>query len=351
MSLLFWDSFDHYATGDLTEKWTSLATNDASGTIDAAYGRNGTNGLRVYASHYGYYRLRATLSSSPTTVVFGFAFYAPRMPVVGGYVTACCVLDGATVQASLRVLQDGTIQVWRGLTTALVASSSPGAFPCPGCWHYLEAKITIGGAAGAAEVRVNTAEVINASGLNTQVSGAAQVTQFQIYGDNVAIYDSYYYDDLYVLDTAGATCNDFLGDIRVYLLMPEGAGAHADWTPLVGANWQEVDDNPPDDDTTYNASNTVTDRDSFEMEDMPGGWTGTIHAVGVAVNSRRDDAVAHELEPSVRSGGTDYDGAAELIDDDYSFYNLCAWEVDPDTAAAWILAGVNAMECGYELTV
>lgn len=351
MALLFWDSFDHYATGDLTEKWTSLATNDASGVIDATYGRNGTAGLRVYSWHYGYYRLRKVLPATPSTIVFGFALYMPNMPTIGGYETVCCVLDGATVQASIRVLQDGTVQVWRGLTTAMVASSNPGAFPCASAWHYIEAKITIDSAAGAAEVRVNEAEVINAGGLNTQVSGNAWVDTFQIRGDNIDIYGYYYYDDLYVLDTSGATCNDFLGDIRLYLLMPEGAGAHADWTPLVGANWQEVDDNPPDGDTTYNASNNPTDRDSFEMEDMPGGWSGTIHAVGVAVNSRRDDGASHQLEPSVRSGGTDYDGAAAAISDDYSFYNLYAWEVDPDTAAAWILAGVNAMECGYELTV
>ena len=43
MALLFMDSFDHYATADITEKWTASTGTFAIG----AYGRNSTNGLRI----------------------------------------------------------------------------------------------------------------------------------------------------------------------------------------------------------------------------------------------------------------------------------------------------------------
>lgn len=345
MSLLFWDSFDHYATADRLEKYTSVSEVFGGTVAIGAFGRFGTNGMRISPWQGWRCRIRGPVSGSPDVVTAGFAY---QMSIVASGSMPCFgFMDGATTQVYLLAQADGSLALYGG--GSLLGTTPPGTFK-PGGHYYVELQVTIDNVAGAAELRVNEETIINVSGVDTQVSGAAQVTQFQFGGDGSASLVQYF-DDFYVLDDAGAQCNDFLGDIHLYLLMPEGAGAHADWTPLVGANWQEVDDNPPDGDTTYNATNTVTDRDSFEMEDMPGGWSGTIQAVGVAINSRRDDAVAHELEPSVRSGGTDYDGAAELITDSYSFYNLYAWELDPDTAAAWLVAGVNAMECGYELTV
>jgi len=348
MSLLFWDTFDHYATGDVLEKYTSwIGGNVTTG----AFGRDGTNGMKIIGASNGDDWVRGPLAGDPDTITMGFGFQVEYV-LASGHRTIMGFLDGASDQITLNLVTDGSLRLYRGDRVFLLGQSDPGTIH-QGVYYYIEVQVHIDNAAGTGEVRVNDEVVIDVAGVDTQMTANAYATQFMLGGDGLDTLSTLlmWFDDLYVLDDSGAQCNDFLGDIHNYLLMPEGAGAHADWTPLVGANWQEVDDNPPDDDTTYNATNTVTDRDSFEMEDMPGGWTGTIHAVGVAINSRRDDAVAHELQPAVRSGGTDYDGTAALITDAYSFYNLYAWELDPDTAAAWLVAAVNAMECGYELTV
>lgn len=348
MALLWWDSFDHYATGDRLEKWAYTNNN----VVVGAYGRMGTNGLRLD----GYINpvwLRSRYIGTLTTVTVGFGFEFEALHP-WGYSAIVGLLDYGSYQITLTVGPDGSLHVWRGSIGTRLASTDPGLIHA-GVYYYIEMQVYIDNAPnGTVEVWLNEDVVINAAGLDTQNTANQRITEMELGGSCSSGAGTHRYfrlDDLYVLDDSGAQCNDFLGDYRQYLLMPEGVGAHADWTPSAGANWQCVDDNPPSGDTDYNATNTVTDRDSFEMEDMPGGWSGTIQAVEVAINSRRDDAVAHQMEPSVRSGGVDYDGTAALITDDYSFYNLHAWELDPNTAAAWLVAGVNAMECGYELTV
>lgn len=348
MSLLFWDSFDHYATADRLEKWSSVQDNPDIG----AYGRNSTNGVRVhgFSTSDGY--LRGPVSGTPDTVIIGFGFEVESMPT-SGVNSILGIIDGATYQITLTLGPDGSLAVWRSEIGTWLAASDCGIIHA-GAYYYVELKVYFDNAAGTVQVKLNEDTMINAGGLDTMQTGNAYCTEFELGGDstNPALVHRYLrYDDVYVCDNSGAQCNDFLGDVRLFMLLPDGAGAHADWAPLVGANWQEVDDNPPDDDTTYNASNTVTDRDSFTFDDLPGTLTGAIHAFCAVINSRRDDAVAHELEPSVRVGGTDYDGAAELITDAYSFYNMYAWELNPDIAGAWTIAAVNATESGYELTV
>lgn len=349
MALLFWDSFDHYATGDTLEKWTSADVGFFCSYAIGAYGRHGTNGIRIYRVSSRTCLVRKDLPATYGTLVAGVSVEcAATLPA--GYQSMLQFLDSDSVQVQLRVNNDGSVEVLRNGATS-IGISSAGIMGHPDVAYYVEMKALISNA-GSVEVKVNGVTVISESPVDTQHTANAWADQVDIGG-----YQSHpgnaaaYFDDFYLCDTSGAQCNDFLGDIRELLLMPDGAGAHADWTPLVGANWQEVDDNPPDGDTTYNASNTVTDRDSFTFEDLPGTLTGTILALCAAINSRRDDAVAHELEPSVRVGGTDYDGTAALVTDAYSFYNLYAWELNPDIAAVWTIATVNAVESGYELTV
>jgi len=85
------------------------------------------------------------------------------------------------------------------------------------------------------------------------------------------------------------------------------------------------------------------------MEDLPAGLAGAIHAVCVDLHSRKDDAGVRTLEPSVRTAGADYDGSGINISDEYAYHNMYAWEVNPDTAAAWTAAQFAAMEAGYHL--
>lgn len=347
MALLFWDSFDHYAVGDIYEKHTVGYYN---GLQVGAYGRMSTNGIRLHGYSNDVALLRGPIRGYPDTAIMGFAYEAEAIHP-WGRIGICAFVDGATVQVSLACEPDASLSLWRGDLGTWLAATDPGIIHS-GVLYYIEMKATIDNAAGAVEVRLNDDTVISISGIDTQASSNAQVSQFQLGGDCSSATTVHRYachDDLYVCDDSGLYCNDFLGDTRLCCLFPEGVGAHADWTPTAGANWQCVDDNPPNDDTDYNHTLTPTDRDSFEMEDLPAGISGTVHAVCAVLNARKDNAGTRTIQPAVRSGGADYDGSSVNIPDDYEFRTMYPWETDPDTAAPWLVAAVNAVEAGYEL--
>lgn len=358
MSLLFWDSFDHYATADIVEKWsyTWVGTGGGASYDIGAYGRYGTNG--AYLERQSAPRtcvIRKNLADTITTLIMGAAVeFVTNFPSADAPIWQW--LDNGTIQLELRLNADGSLEVLRGGTVS-VGISAAGVFAATDTYYYIEMKATIDGAAGAVEVRFtddagNETTVINVAGVNTQNTANAWVDQVELGGYvNNANTVEMYVDDVYVCDNYGSQCNDFLGDTRICALLGAADGVHADWTPSAGVDhYAMVDENPPDGDTTYNSSVTPTDRDSFEMETLPVDVTGPILAVCAVINSRKDDAGDRTLQPSVRVGGIDYDGDSVNIPETYAYHNLYAWEVNPDTGVAWLLAEVNApLEAGYEL--
>jgi len=351
MALLFWDSFDHYATANILEKYQYM-----SGALQeiGAFGRYGTNGLRVTRNTTTLSSVRGPIKGYPQTVTVGFALYIEALSGTDpGEMMR--FYDSGETQFCVTVTAGGAVEARRpNFAGALLGTSAAGVIAAA-TWYYIEIQATIDNVAGAVEVRVTDAgvetTVINVAGVDTQGTTHAYVSAFSLGGDGVQA-GTYVqrFDDLYVLDGTGAQCNDFLGDTRICCLAPEGVGTHADWTPSAGANWQCVDEIPPTDDTDYNETLTPTDRDSFEMEDLPPAAAGVVHAVCAVMDYRKDDAGTRTLQPSVRTGGADHDGDGHNSPDDYAFHTMYAWEVNPDTAAAWVAAEVNALEAGYELS-
>lgn len=355
MALLFWDSFDHYATANVFQKYINQFGGAGSGYAIGAYGRFSTNGLRIWPFSTDACALRGPIKGYPQTVTVGFAPYLEQNVGTGAR-EILTLMDGAVDQVALSVLDTGALRVYRGGWEGTTLATSAAGVIAATRWYYIELQTTIDNAAGSVEVHVTDdagteTTVIDIAGVDTQESGTAQVSMFELCGDgNNNGFFYIRYDDLYVLDDAGAQCNDFLQDTRICCLSSEGPGAHADWTPLVGpANWQDVNEIPPDDDTTYNYTLTPTDRDSFEMEDLPVTAVGPVQAVCAVVDYRKDDAGTRTIQPSVRTGGFDYDGDNRNSPNDYAFHTMYAWEVNPNTLAVWSRAEVNAVEAGYEL--
>lgn len=353
MALLFWDSFDHYAAAGLAQKHLSTAVG-VGGAIDVgAWGRFTTNGLRITQFSGGDVYIRGPVSSRPAEIILGIALWVETMP--DNWVDLLRFLDNNERQVVIKLLSTGAIQALRD--TTVLGASAAGEVAID-TYYYLEVKVVVDNAAGSVEVRLTDpvageSTILNLAGVDTQQSANAQVTQFQICGDGASDAQARYmrFDDLYVCDNAGAQCNDFLGDTRICAQFATADGAHSDFMPLGGGdNYEEIDDNPPDDDTSYNFSSTPTDRDSFVMEDLPIGAAGVIHAVCAVMDHRKDDAGTRTIEPSVRIGGVDYDGDGKNTPNDYAFHTMYAWEVSPATLAAWSSAEVNGAELGYELT-
>lgn len=348
MALLFMDSFDHYATADITEKWTAV---EAAGqwTIAAAAGRRGSSALRVTSASWW---IQKALPAGATTVVVGVAYKPPSLST-----NLVLELSEATAaHVGLRVNTDGSVSVHRMLSgpfstsnDVTLGTSAPGLVTA-GVFTYIEIKATIHDTTGSVEVRLNgsTTPIINVTGVDTRNGGTGVVTlvYFTSYSGPSGNYD---FDDLYLLDgTGSAPWNTFLGDCRVDARYPTAAGATTGWTPSAGSNWQNVDDAPPNDDTDYNSTSTLNALDTFVVQDAP-VVGATIFGVQHCLNLKKMDAGTCTVAPVVRHAGVDNVGADISPGTSYAF-GLLVQQTNPGTGAQWTEAGFNAAEFGYKKT-
>lgn len=355
MALLFMDSFDHYATADLMEKWSSVSALSAAATLSiAAGGRRSTSGLRWFIGTSSGLQGAAVRALAPAdaTCTMGFAILFPTGGFIGiGGVRVASIRDGSLVQLSLRVNADGTLSVLRD--TTVLGTPSVATLPF-GVATYVEWKATIHNSTGTVEVRLNGAPVLVLTSQDTQATATAQWTNIALgQAENIAnsvtagSSKNIDYDDVYVLDGSGAApWNTFLGDCRVDAFLPSAAGASAQWTPSAGANYQCVDDNPPNDDTDSTTSSTTGHTDSFTYPDAPVAGA-VIYGVQHCLNLKKLDAGTCTVAPVVRHSGTVYPGAVVSPGTSYA-YGLLAQQVNPGTGAAWVEADFNAAEFGYQ---
>ena len=219
-------------------------------------------------------------------------------------------------------------------------------------WHCIEFRLLVDNAAGVFQLKVDGTQVINFAG-DTQATANANVLTFRIgqsgpAGPYTACLG--YYDDIAFNDVSGGINDGWIGRGGIPAIFPEGAGNSTDLGlfPNTGeANWEDVDEKPPNDDTSYVFDDVIDEHDSYETEDLP--TTGTIAAVQWLARAKSDLAGAPEIARILRIGGADYQGADIAIDADYDYYPEILDE-DPDAGpGAWTVAAVNGMEVGVKV--
>lgn len=344
MAVLFADSFDHYATADGSKKWTHFI-----GAQIGAFGRNGTNGLFITDTAGGFGYCRKVFSSTKTTLIAGVGF-TPLDASLSGFATFGILgFDDAAVggeqvcvyfnysDMKLRVQRNGTVLATG--TTTLMA----------GVAYHIEFKATIDSAAGAYTLRVNEIQELDASGVNTRGTGTNNSADSVRVGNigGVVLLSIGYFDDFYCCDSLGGVNNDFLGDCRVQCLFPDGAGATTGWTPFSGANYTNVDDTTPDNDTTYVSTGSAGTIDTYSMSDLA-ATTGSVKAVQTVIDARKDDSGTRTIAPVFHIGATDYVGSNQNIMTTYSMF-LQQYDKSPATAVAWTVSEVNALNAGQKL--
>jgi len=338
MALRFIDSFDHYDTADITRKWTSAISVIAISTTTP---RNGTQCLG--SSGATQYVIK-TLDDQATWVV-GFGFKVTNFPTTLQYLLK--FYDSATAQVVLGLNADGILEVRRGITAVTGGKSSLSIHT--NTWCFIEMKVTIADSIGAGTcvVKVNNETWITvATGQDLQVSANATANSIRLHG----VVANTYFDDVYICDGTGGVNDDILGDCRVECLMPDGNGNVSNWTGSDGNsvdNYLHVDEVSPDDDVSYNEDSTPANQDLYAIDALA-ETPVTIHGVQTNIMAKKDDAGARSVMSLVRSGGTTYDGDTHALSEGSYVDYTETYEEDPDTAAAWIEAGVNAVEVGVE---
>ena len=348
------DSFNYYTT--LADVWGLYSGNvDATAWIAGGGGRFGGNCLHTEevtgVSDGTAFYTRAGLASSATYIA-GFAFKLESSSLnVNCLSSIFLFLEGSTPHVDVRLNTSLIPYVTRAGTTLATALNAIAL----DIWHFFEIKVVIDSSAGSVELRIDGTTVCSASGVNTKNGGSGLINAVGIGHGSTNGNSSFGrggvrndFCDLYVCtgDSLGA-CN-FLGDCRVECLLPTGAGAETQWAPLSGANYTNVNDNPPNGDTSYNKSNTVGQVDTYAMADLASA-TGVIYGAQYRHYVRKDNAGTRLVAPVARIGGADYAGSDTSLGSAYA-YTREIKEKSPATSAAWTISEVNAMEYGIKVT-
>lgn len=331
MALLFCDGFD---TGDLSTRWTLVGGPTATATTRFSTGK---------ASSFqsaGYIIKSITASSA---VYLGFAYYATSISSFNGKFLSLFGDGGTTEHIMFTVSSTSpTIIIKRGDGTVLGSYGIQAT-----TWLYLEVYATIADSGGVCQLRINGNQVISYTG-DTKNGGTNTTIDTVRFGDpsgGSVPGGLPYIDDFYICNSTGSVNNSFLGDIRVLTVLPTAAGASTQFTPTSGANYTTVND-VPDVTTSYNASSTVGQRDTFTMADI--GSQYTVLGAQNSIHAWKSDAGTGNVKIVTRTGATNYYGSSLALGTSVGYYGEVR-EVNPATSAQWTYTDINGLETGYEV--
>jgi hypothetical protein len=158
-----------------------------------------------------------------------------------------------------------------------------------------------------------------------------------------------YQDDLYCLDGTGTTNNARLGDVRVDVHYPDADGTTTDFIPFVaGSNFEMVDEQYVDDDTTFIEAGTIN---AQEYHTVPDPTLGTvIYGVQHVVSHRKTDAgtVTLNLKSNKPAGSGVKIHTQDTSGDNYAM-TTAIFDTDPDDSATWSDSRIGATEWGFSI--
>ncbi len=340
MALLLIEGFDQYTVADELEMvrggWNATTGLQAS-TIRIQTGtRHGGVGHQLQIAQSGIEVYRALPQTTEFTCGFAFRVTATSGSMIIAF------KDGSTHQINIVTTAAGEIQIRRNTVELDITS---GQNLLADTWYYIEIKMKIDNTTGTYEVHLDGSQILVGTSQDTQNSSNNYVDRLALVGHTT---QDTVFDDLYFLDVSGSDNTTFLGDCRVETVFPDSDGNETDFTPLSGANWQNVDDGlSPDDDSTYNHSSTVTDRDLYGFAALSGN-IDTIFGVDAKMLVRKEEAGFREVRVIARSNVTEVESASLTLGVNWEYKNNI-YENDPNGGGDWTETAVNAAQFGLDL--
>jgi hypothetical protein len=333
MSLIWMDGFDNSSLWD--KKYT------LAGSTNLVAGRNG-NCVQAFSN--------ATVSwSAPSadehaTFIWGSACLFESTGNTVAFVQFNSD-GGATFHTYLEIVAGGSLRVSRAGTT-LATSAALGL--AADTWYYIEMKATLHDTTGSAVVSLNGTEVINVTGVDTKNGGTKSVYD-TVYLRGIGSTTHVQYDDMYILNGAGAAYNNFLGDVQVETIRPDGNGNSSQW---VGSDGNSTDNYLLVDEATYDAldfveSATTNNKDLYTYGALAAS-TGTVKGVMALGTMAKTATAAQSARQITRIGGTNYNGSSVTLDTS-DLPRRQVWEVSPATSSDWTISEVNGAEFGVEV--
>lgn len=248
--------------------------------------------------------------------------------------------NGSTLHLTLTYSSDGVVHVRRGGGNGTLLASSDHAVIFVNTWHDYEVMAKLGDSDGRVQVWIDGAKVIDFTG-DTKNGGTK--THIDTVRWARTANGTHWICDIVVDNTDTPK-----GPTMVLDSYPSADGASTDLTPSgEGDNYEMVNENPPDGDTTYVSGDTEGQKDTYALDSpVPEGYE--VLAVQVSHYSRKADPGARFARPVIRSNGTDYVGESVPIAESYMTYRE-SWVEDPATSQPWTRDGRNGIEVGVEI--
>ena len=352
MTLKFIDGFESYNdAADMAQAYPG-SSNHGNITFPTDGRRAGTKCLdwdSGYTNAYIYFPVDSNTFAVSEYAIVGFAFKSKQ--ILGNYDCSFYLDNGNSGDGGGMVFRfkgngsNLSIEYCRQFGTGVID-----LIPYDlDRWYYLEVKCKIGdGTDGHIVARLDEQELVNWTGDNHHLGATGlQISRFFTH---VHSYQDFQFDDLYIAGSNGSYNNDFLGDIRVDVINPNGAGNHTDLTPSAGSNYDCVNEAIIDESDYVEGAN-AGDIDSYSYPNVPTDLDDTgIFAVEIVNISQRTAASDNiKIDGLIRTGSVDYNAS-----DDFSLADTWRkkgfiFERDPSDSNIWTKAKINTCEFGMEV--
>ena len=339
MSLKFFDGCgEYYGTSEIADLWSIVGTP----TVVATGGRR--NGAYIALGNGDSIAYIVPVAVQELIIGFGYrsTTFLENSDIVqfknAGNIEVTLELTAA---GGLKFMEGGTVELGRTANGILIANT----------WHYIEARVKVDNSPdGEIEIRVDGVQVLINNAVDSQ--DALPLIDLIAFMEFTVSWDV---DDLYVLDpaTGVAPHNDFLGDIQIDAVLPDGDGALTEFTTSEPdpptTHYTSIDENPHTSDTDYVESDVPNDRDMFTFPSLPTitGGSSLLGVKAVALVKKTEAGLA-QFRLAARPVATQRNGGTQTLATDYTYY-MELWDLNPETSAAWTDALFNASEFGVEV--
>jgi hypothetical protein len=362
---LWEDGFDHYGSAShMTDN--SYATVGSNVSISTAHPATGTSGVYINGQNdtSNSQCLRWVLPTSKTKMGAAGRFYFDNLPAgnIGANIFDFLSGDSRKPQVTCLIDSNGALRFLRGRNYftingengTLIAQSDP--VVTGGANNHIEVQVFIDSSAGWVRAAVNGVHRFEATGLNTQfdTSGICSIAQSQGISGGTGS-GPFYMDDYYLYDFTGNSAVDtdfcptvdgtgkatnYIGELQVWPLFPNGDTAQADWAKSSGTVGYSLINEASPDDSGYIYSTAAGNLSEFDLDDLPTQIT-YIRGLGIHARMSKSDAGAAQLKLGMKSVAATSDASARPITTIPSYW-VDQINVDPNSSSNWTRTSLNA---------
>jgi hypothetical protein len=189
----------------------------------------------------------------------------------------------STDRMSVRLNSNNTLELWNG--SAQVGSDSSAL--SANTWYRIEVAVTINGAGIGTDIEAKIDGTTFASAASQSIGAIDTIAMGVISSTTCDLY----FDDVAINNNSGSYQNSWPGEGYIIHMRPSGAGASAQWRPLSGSNYDNVDEVVPDDASSYvdTQARANNDVDTYAVADTPAHMdsSATVNVVSVGVRYAR----------------------------------------------------------------